>query len=78
MKLEIARGLFLIGALGITALATAAWQEPGPQVLDSVACAQQQCPVVSARHGNKIATEVNGENLMLLAVGLSHALKGEQ
>ncbi|MBU1330981.1 MAG: hypothetical protein KJ610_03400 [Gammaproteobacteria bacterium] len=33
MKLEIARGLFLAGALTVASLAAAAWQEPGPQVI---------------------------------------------
>jgi hypothetical protein len=33
MKLEIARGLFLVAALGVASIAAAAWQEPGPEVL---------------------------------------------
>lgn len=78
MKLEIARGMFLVGALGVTALAAAAWQEPGPQVLDAISCAKQQCPAVSTRHGSLAAADVDGDNLLLLMVGLSHALKGEQ
>ncbi len=78
MKLEIARGLFLVGALGVTALAAAAWQEPGPQVLDAVSCAKPQCPAVSIRHGGITAEDVDGDNLLLLMVGLSHALKSEQ
>lgn len=36
MKLEIARGLFLVGALGIAALALAAWEQPRTQVLSAV------------------------------------------
>lgn len=36
MKLEIARGLFLVGALGIAALALAAWEQPRTQVLHAV------------------------------------------
>lgn len=35
MKLEIARGLFLVGALGISALALAAWELPRTQVLSA-------------------------------------------
>ncbi len=36
MKLEIARGVFLVGALGIAALALAAWEQPRTQVLSAV------------------------------------------
>ncbi|MDD0844708.1 hypothetical protein [Pseudomonas sp. Gutcm_11s] len=78
MKLEIARGLFLVGALSVTALAAAAWQEPAPQVLDAVSCAEQQCPVVSSRHTNINAVEADSDNLVLLMFGLSHAMKAEQ
>jgi len=78
MKLEIARGLFLVGALSVTALAAAAWQEPAPQVIDLVNCADQACPVVSARHGTTQPLEADGDNLLLLVFGLSHAMKGEQ
>lgn len=33
MKLEIARGLFLLGALSVVSLAASAWQEATPQVI---------------------------------------------
>ncbi|MFP6848333.1 MAG: hypothetical protein VCA57_06480 [Pseudomonas sp.] len=33
MKLEIARGLFLVAALSVASLAVAAWQEASPQVI---------------------------------------------
>jgi hypothetical protein len=36
MKLEIARGLFLLGALGIASLALAVWEQPRTQVLSAV------------------------------------------
>lgn len=35
MKLEIARGLFLVGALGVTTLCVAAWNEPGAALVQS-------------------------------------------
>ena len=35
MKLEIARGVFLVAALGVTALALAAWEQPRTQVLSA-------------------------------------------
>ena len=33
MKLEIARGLFLVGALSVAFVAAAAWHESGPGVI---------------------------------------------
>lgn len=33
MKLEIARGLFLVAALSVASLAAAAWHEPGARVI---------------------------------------------
>lgn len=33
MKLEIARGVFFIGALGVASLCAAAWSEPGSAVV---------------------------------------------
>ncbi|UVK97703.1 hypothetical protein [Pseudomonas sp. B21-048] len=35
MKLEIARGVFLAGALAVASLAVAAWEQPRTQVLSS-------------------------------------------
>ncbi len=35
MKLEIARGLFLVAALAVASVAMAAWQEPRAQVLSA-------------------------------------------
>jgi hypothetical protein len=78
MKLEIARGLFLVGALSVTALAAAAWQEPAMQVVNAQACAEQPCPVVSARHDANPVAKADSDNLLLLIFGLSHAMKGEQ
>jgi hypothetical protein len=78
MKLEIARGLFLVGALSVTALAAAAWQEPAPQVVDLASCVDQVCPLVSARHRESVAVEADSDNLLLFVYGLSLAMKGEQ
>ena len=78
MKLEFARGLFLVGALSVTALAAAAWQEPAPQVVDLVSCADQRCPAVSSRHAVDRPVSADSDNLVLLIFGLSHAMKGAQ
>ncbi|MFG0380873.1 hypothetical protein ACF8C6_07910 [Pseudomonas sp. zbq_18] len=78
MKLEIARGLFLVGALSVTALAAAAWQEPAPRVLDDKHCAEQACPAVSKHHAGVTPVEADSDNLLLLMFGLNQAMKGEQ
>ncbi|MDN6857984.1 hypothetical protein QO207_15400 [Pseudomonas sp. CAN2814] len=44
MKLEITRGLLLIGALGVATLAAAAWHEPGPSVISSTS-GLDSCPM---------------------------------
>ena len=44
MKLEIARGLFLIGALAVTSMAVAVWEQPRSQVL-SASNAGAHCPL---------------------------------
>ncbi len=36
MKLEITRSLFVLGALAVTSVAMAAWQEPRAEVLSAV------------------------------------------
>ena len=54
MKLEIARGLFLVGALGIASLALAAWEQPRTQVLSAVQ-GVGQCGEI----------ELRGDNVML-------------
>ncbi|KAF1054028.1 MAG: hypothetical protein GAK43_01088 [Stenotrophomonas maltophilia] len=36
MKLEITRGLLLVGALGVCTLAAAAWREPGSTVVGAL------------------------------------------
>ncbi|WP_268797771.1 hypothetical protein [Pseudomonas huanghezhanensis] len=33
MKLELARGLFLLGALGVASVALAAWEQPRAKIL---------------------------------------------
>ncbi|MEN0105394.1 MAG: hypothetical protein AAGC84_03105 [Pseudomonas sp.] len=68
MKLDIARGVFLIGALGVASFAAAAWHEPGPAVLHSLS-AQNQC---SAPRVAKADLAVRpDQDLLLLMFGLS-------
>ena len=77
MKLEIARGLFLVAALGVTAVAAAAWQQPGPRVLDTHTCSTGACPIAPVR--KQMQPDIKPDaNLLLLMFGLKTALKGEQ
>lgn len=77
MKLEIARGLFCAAALGVTAMAAAAWQEPGPRVLEARDCSAAPCPVAPIR--KQVQTELEPDaNLLLLMFGLQTAMKAEQ
>jgi len=78
MSRVIARGVFLAAALSVTALAAAAWQEPAPRVLEAADCAVQYCPPAPAVHQNPRALEADGNKLLLLMFGLSHAMKAEQ
>ncbi|CAD5107833.1 hypothetical protein [Zestomonas carbonaria] len=75
MKLEIARGLFLVGALGVASLAAAAWHEPGPQVLSSAGL-KQHCPLPPQSRGMPVV-RADG-NLLLLMFGLSQGVVGPQ
>ncbi len=77
MKLEIARGAFLVVALGITAVAAAAWQQPGPRILEARECSAIPCSIPLVR--KQVQTEIQPDaNLLLLMFGLQTAMKGEQ
>jgi hypothetical protein len=77
MKLEIARGAFLVVALGITAAAAAAWQQPGPRVLQASDCNAMPCNIPLVRKQAQTEIQPDG-NLLLLMFGLKTAMKGEQ
>lgn len=72
MKLEIARGLFVLGALAVTSVAMAAWQEPRAQVLSAVhgegVCAMPKEPRVEA-------VKRPDQDLLLLMFGLAQGKK---
>lgn len=44
MKLEIARGVFLVGALAVTSMAVAVWEQPRSQILNA-AHPDAHCPL---------------------------------
>ncbi|UVE18635.1 hypothetical protein NVV93_04370 [Pseudomonas sp. LS44] len=71
MKLEIARGLFFVSALGVASLAAAAWHEPGPQVLTSD---PEHCPLPRGQAAKVVQPD---GDLLLLLFGLSQGLRGQ-
>jgi hypothetical protein len=72
MKLEIARGVFLIGALAVASLAVAAWEQPRMQVLSSVS-ADAQCSMPRVAKAS-VATRPD-HDLLLFMFGLSQGLR---
>ena len=62
MKLELARGLFVIGALAVTTVAMAAWVEPGTRIL-SAEHGEGHCPLPRVA---RLTSEVTPTNDLLL------------
>ncbi|QHC97393.1 MULTISPECIES: hypothetical protein [Pseudomonas] len=72
MKLEIARGLFLVGALAVASLAVAAWEQPRMQVVGaSVDDAHCAVPRVAKA---AVATKPD-HDLLLFMFGLSQGMR---
>lgn len=70
MKLEIARGLFLLAALGVASIAAAAWQESGPEVLTQNG--RSYCPLPpQARVVEQLRPD---QDLLLFIFGLSQGM----
>lgn len=67
MKLEITRGLFLMGALGIAAFALTAWEQPGPEIFGAEMGAGH-CPVPRIAKIEKVATP--SHDLLLFMYGM--------
>ena len=74
MKLEIARGLFLVGSLGVASLCAAAWSEPDAKVVArsevSDHCAVPRIAQLSQSQARP------DHDLLLLMYGLSQSLVG--
>jgi hypothetical protein len=68
MKLEMARGLFFIGALAVTSVAMAAWVEPGTKIL-SAEHGEGHCPLPRVAPLTSEVTPTN--DLLLLMFGLA-------
>lgn len=74
MKLEIARGLFLVGSLGIASLCAAAWSEPDAKV---VARSELSDHCAVPRIARMALTDARpDQDLLLFMYGLSQSLVG--
>ncbi|MBS9725175.1 hypothetical protein EGJ71_15135 [Stutzerimonas stutzeri] len=73
MKLEIARGLFLIGALGVTTICVAAWNEPGATLVQSSE-SRSYCPLPPGSKSRFEAARPD-QDLLLLLYGLSQGMR---
>ncbi|MCY1393344.1 hypothetical protein D3C76_790030 [compost metagenome] len=69
MKLEIARGLFLLGALAVTTAAFAAWEEPRPDVVS----AADHCPLPHVVKSQVAARP--DQDLLLFMFGLAQGVR---
>ncbi|MDB6144011.1 MAG: Uncharacterized protein JWP80_3055 [Pseudomonas sp.] len=67
MKLEVARGLFLVGALGVASLALTVWEQPGTKILTAQA-GEGHCPL--PRVARVDAQMKPDHDLLLLMFGL--------
>ncbi|WP_285420494.1 hypothetical protein [Pseudomonas sp. efr-133-TYG-5] len=73
MKLEIARGVFLVGALAVASLAVAAWEQPRMQVLGAVNGNADHCPMPRVAKAT-VATQPD-HDLLLFMFGLSQGMR---
>ncbi|MGX5220650.1 hypothetical protein ACVTMO_18685 [Pseudomonas segetis] len=71
MKLEFARGLFLAGALGVTSVAFAAWNESSPQVITGFS--QGYCPLPANQRAD--TPEKPDGDLLLFMFGMSQGMR---
>jgi len=75
MKLEITRGLILVGALGVATLAAAAWHEPGPSVI-SGSGGLDSCPMPANLRAKQQHQDVRpDDDLLLFLFGMSQGSK---
>ncbi|WP_095080048.1 hypothetical protein [Pseudomonas sp. Irchel s3h17] len=72
MKLEIARGLFLVGALAVASLAVAAWEQPRTQVL-STAHGDEHC-LLPRVEKSSVATQPD-HDLLLFMFSMSQGMR---
>ncbi|SQF96342.1 Uncharacterised protein [Paucimonas lemoignei] len=75
MKLEMARGLFILGALAVASVAMAAWEEPGTKVL-SAQHGQGHCPLPRVAKAQDSVQP--SHDLLLLMFGLAQGTTGQR
>lgn len=68
MKLELARGLFILGALVVTSVAMATWTEPGTKILTALH-GEGHCPLPRVVKAQQSIQPNN--DLLLLMFGLA-------
>ncbi|WP_417791362.1 hypothetical protein [Stutzerimonas xanthomarina] len=74
MKLEIARGLFLVGSLGVASLCAAAWSEPDARVI-ARSDVSDYCAI--PREASVSVLDIRPDHdLLLFMYGLSQSLVG--
>ncbi|MCQ4253614.1 hypothetical protein [Stutzerimonas stutzeri] len=72
MKLEIARGLFLVGALGVTTLCVAAWNEPNARLVQGGEIRELCALPPNARNRYEVVRP--DQDLLLFLYGLSQGV----
>ncbi|MGX1176498.1 MULTISPECIES: hypothetical protein [Pseudomonas] len=72
MKLEIARGLFLVGALAVASMAVAVWEQPRSQIL-SASSAGAHCPLPRVAKASEAIRP--DDDLLLFMFSLSQGMR---
>lgn len=73
MSLGLVRGLFLVAALSVSALAAASWYEPSPGVISSNG--RSYCLSPELKRGEAPVSAQANQNLLLLVMGLSQGFR---
>ncbi|MGE8177664.1 hypothetical protein [Pseudomonas fluorescens] len=74
MKLEIARGLFLAGALAVVSLAVVGLEQPRTQVL-SAKSGGAHCPLPRTAKTSSTVTHSENDELLLFMLGMTQGMK---
>lgn len=72
MKLEIARGLFLVGALAVASLAVVVWEQPRSQIL-SASTVGAHCPLPRVAKASEAIKP--DDDLLLFMFSLSQGMR---
>jgi len=72
MKLEIARGLFLVGALAVTSMAVAVWEQPRSQILNA-SYSDAHCPLPRVAKASEVTQP--DHDLLLFMFSLSQGMR---